>query len=115
MKKYYFGLILILYFGCKNSSINSMENTLGFILPKNYIILKDTIEGNIDYIVSIEVKLKNKRDSKQLINKLEKEYTLKNIKNGYSLKVESNDYNFYPCIFSIDTLNNTLLFKEFHY
>ena len=49
------------------------------------------------------------------INKLKKEYTIKNIKNGDSFGLESNDINFYHCLANIDTLNNTLSFKEFHY
>ncbi|WBX71228.1 hypothetical protein [Tenacibaculum retecalamus] len=92
-----------------------MENTLGFKLPNNYVILKDTIVGNIDYSVNIEVQFKNKNESKNIIKKLKKDYTFNSVKNGFSFGLESKDYNFYPCSVDIDTLNNTLSFKEFHY
>lgn len=115
MKKYYYLFTIILFLGCKSSSIKKIENTLGIKLPNNHIILKDTIEGNIDYVVNINIQLNNKTDIKNIINELKSKYIFKDNKKGFSFQLTSNDFNSFDCLVKIDTINNTLFFKEYHY
>ncbi len=110
MKKSLFILFSFLLFSCNFSRIKYIENNYDLKFPKNFEILKDSIEGEIDYIVIIDIRFISNNDFNNVVNQLNKKTINKDLK--YELL--SKDLLF-TSSFKIDTINKVLSFKEYHY
>ncbi len=115
MKKIFIIIIISLcLFSCDNISV--LERDLGINFPNNYKIIKDTIEGEIDFVVKIQLEF-NKKDLNKVLD------DIKHSKKNFNLKQNFRGYEFDFLIkpsyanarVEIDTIKNMFYYNETHF